>query len=223
MVTGFTKQEEGVKAYADIGRPYPDEVFDGLYEEWLRETSADDLSKYSHHKTQEISKIIRVRTKDNKEFLVYSLIEYRLDKALNVKHFWRPNLGRYPIPIPIYATTDITFGKQNRKIVDILNIETGYSIPFTKKNLDKIRDIGLIEPNGKVQYMVENPQGLKTSVATYDDLRNEEDFNALVHFGRSPTTKQREAWLEKEGLEKDLDRLQQIQSSRMDTGTRVVR
>jgi hypothetical protein len=223
MVTGYTKQEEGVKAYADIGRPYPDEVCDELYEKFLKETSADELSKYSHHKTQEISMIKRVRTRDNKEFLVYSLIEYRLDKALNVKHFWRPNLGKFPIPIPIYATTDMSFGKQNRKIVDISDIETGYSIPFTKKNLDKIRDIGLIEPNGKVQYMVENPQGLRTTVATYDDLRNEENFDALVHFGRSPTSKQRQAWLEKEGVEKDLDRLQQIQSSRVDTGIRVVR
>jgi len=81
MVTGYTKQEEGVKAYADIGRPYPDEVFDELHEKWLKENSEKDLSKYTHHSTKEVSVIKRVRTMDNKEFLVYSLTEYRFGQG----------------------------------------------------------------------------------------------------------------------------------------------
>lgn len=215
MVWGFTKSAEGVKAYADIGKEYDDELFDELYEQWLKETTAEGLSKYSRHKTKEITKIVRVKTgdggNDDKEYLLYSFNEYRLDSALNVKHFWRPNVGKYPIPIPRWETTDITFGKQNRKIVEIMGLEIGYSIPFTPANLDKIRDIGLAP---QVQYMVETSKGIKSSVSTYEDLRNEEDFAALVHFGKKPTPKQKAAWLEGEGYEKDLEKLQEIQRIR---------
>jgi hypothetical protein len=212
MVWGFTKSEEGVKAYADVGMSYSDEVFDELYEKFLKETSAKDLSKYTHHSTKEVTVIKRVRTRDNKEFLVYSMIEYRLDKALNVKHFWRPNIGRYPIPKPIYETTEMSFGEQKRKIVDISSIETGYSISFTKKNLDNIKNLGL-QVDGKVQYMVETSKGIKTSVATYHDLA-EGNFEELVHFTKIPTAKQREAWLEGKGQEKDIERLEQVQRLR---------
>ncbi|MGI0043492.1 MAG: hypothetical protein ACRD47_07255 [Nitrososphaeraceae archaeon] len=221
MVWGFTKSDEGVKAYADIGKEYDYNLFDELYEKWLRETTADNLSKYTHHKTKEVVKIERVKTEEEedgggakgKEYLLYSLIEYRLDAALNVKHWWLPNIGKYPIPIPRWETTSIEFGKVNRRIAEIANIETGFSIPFTKANLDKIRDIGL-QPQGKVQYAVGTFNGIKTSVATYDDLRDEEDFEALVHFGKKPTLKQRQAWLEGKGREKDLERLQELQRIR---------
>jgi len=213
MVWGFTKSPEGVATYSKLGLAYDDELFDGLYEKWLHETSAEeDLPKYSHHKPKEVTMIKRVRTGDNKEYLVYSLVEYRVDSALNVKHWWLPNIGKYPIPIPRYETTTISFGKQDRRIAEVQNIDTGYSIPFTKKNLEKIRDIGL-KYNGKVQYMVETSKGIKMSVATYHDLA-EGDFEELVHFTKIPTTKQREAWLESSGQEKDVERLEQVQRLR---------
>jgi hypothetical protein len=213
MVWGFTKSNEGVAEYSKIGKEYDYDLADELYKNWLRETTAEGLSEYTHHKTKEVTKIVRVRAEDGKEYLLYSLIEYRVDVALNVKHWWLPNIGKYPIPTPRYETTSIEFGKFNRRIAEVVNIETGFSIPFTKDNLDKIRDIGL-PPQGKVQYIVETFNGIKTSVATHEDLRNEEDFDALVHFGKRPTPKQRQAWLEGKGREKDLEKLQEIQRSR---------
>lgn len=212
MVSGFTKSKEGVAAYSKLGLPYPDEVFDELYEKWLKETSPDDLSKYTQHKEKEVTMIKRIRTAEEKEYLVYSFVHYRLDQALNVKHWWLPQIGKYPLPVPRYETTDITFGKQQRKIAEIISIEVGYSIPFTKKNVDKIKDIGL-EYNEKVNYLVEISNGSKISIATYHDLA-EGDFDELVHFGKIPTTKQREAWLEGKGQEKDLERLEQVQRVR---------
>jgi len=212
MVSGFTKSKEGVAAYSKLGLPYPDEVFDELYEKWLQETSADDLSKYTQHKEKEVTMIKRIRTANGNEYLVYSFVHYRLDQALNVKHWWLPQIGKYPLPVPRYETTDITFGKQQRKIAEIISIEVGYSIPFTKKNVDKIKDIGL-EYNGKVNYLVEISNGSKISIASYHDLA-EGDFDELVHFGKIPTSKQREAWLESKGQEKDMEKLQAIQRLR---------
>lgn len=93
MVNGYTKSREGVAAYSKLGLPYP-EVFDELYEKWLKETSADELSKYSHHKEKEVTKIVRVKAGDGNEYLVYSFLRYRLDSALNVKDWWLPNIGK---------------------------------------------------------------------------------------------------------------------------------
>jgi hypothetical protein len=170
-----------------------------------------------------VTTIKRVRTRDNKEYLVYSMLEYRVDSVLNVLHWWLPIIGKYPIPTPRYQTDVVSFGKQNRKIAEIANIETGYSIPFSKKNLDKIKDIGL-EYSGKVQYMVETSRGIRISIATYHDLA-EGDFDELVHFAKIPTPKQREAWLERKddamGPENDMEKLEEFQRLRENTGRRI--
>ena len=97
MVNGYTKSKEGVAAYSKLGLPYPDEVFNGLYEQFLTNTSAGDLSKYTQHKEKEVTMISRIRTGDKgQEYLLYSFVHYRLDQALNVKHWWLPNVGKYP-------------------------------------------------------------------------------------------------------------------------------
>jgi hypothetical protein len=89
MVSGFIKSKEGEKEYAKIGRPYPAELFDDLYEtQFLKDTTADPkmLAKYgSGHKPIEVLSITRKKTMENKEYLYYAKTEYRLDKALNLK------------------------------------------------------------------------------------------------------------------------------------------
>jgi hypothetical protein len=59
----------------------------------------------------------------------------------------------------IYRIKQAPFGKQEREISEIISMETGYSIPFTKKNLDKIVKMGL-EYQGKVSYMVQTVNGV---------------------------------------------------------------
>jgi hypothetical protein len=168
-----------------------------LYDKWLNDTDAERLKEYSRHKEKEVTQIRRVKQGDDKEYLIYSYIQYRLDKALNVTHRWRPLVGKYPIPQAEFYVQRTDFGKEERKFKDIVSIEDGYSIPYSKENADKIKNIGL-RSDGKVQYMVENPSHIRVSVATYDDFRNGV-FEELVHFGRIPTEAQRKAWIEKEG------------------------
>ena len=155
-----------------------------MYEEYLRDTSADPKLMAEHgegHKPIEVSKIIRKKiSQDGPEYIVYSQTEYRLDKALNVKHWFLPNIGLYPIPKGRYEIEHLDFGKQRRVFKELMGIDTGYSIPFSKENMDKIHDLGL-NKEGKTQYIVEVPNGLKFSVATYEDLRNG-DFDELCAY-----------------------------------------
>lgn len=112
-------------------------------------------------------------------------------------HRFRPQVGKYAIPIPEFYIQRLDFGKEERKLKEIIGMETGYSIPFTKDNLDKIKNMGMAL-DGKITYLVETATHLKISIASYDDLRNGV-FEELLHFGKIPTQAQRQAWLEKEG------------------------
>jgi hypothetical protein len=139
MVSGFTKSKDGEKEYSKLGIPYPANLDDEDYQKWLTETSAENLKDYTPHHEKEVSTIIRHRlgAEDDTEYLTYSYTHYRLDKALNVTHRWRPNIGIYPIPRARYSIIQGDFGKQIRNVEEVIAAETGYSIPFSKKAIDK--------------------------------------------------------------------------------------
>ena len=159
MVSGFCKSEEGVKEYKKLGLQYPNSLDDEGYEQWLKETSADELSKYTHHKEKEVSSIISVHqisTNENDKknmFITYAFTHYRLDPACNVTTFYRSGIGRYPIPRARYSIKNRDFGKQERQVDYVEGFETGHSIKYTKANLQKIADIGL-QSEGKMSYSV---------------------------------------------------------------------
>jgi hypothetical protein len=214
LVRQFVKSPEGIKEYAKIGQSYPPEIMDDLYEEqFLKETTADPkmLAKYgSGHKPIEVMSITRKKTIEGKEYLYYAKTEYRLDKALNLKHWFFSGHGKYPIPEGRYEMVHKDFGKTERVLREIMNVDTGYSIPFTPKNLDKIRDLGL-QFEGKTGYYLEAPNEITLSVATYNDLRNGQ-FDELAHFNKIPTPLQRKIWLDSQGIEQDekeLDKLKE--------------
>jgi hypothetical protein len=119
MVSEFIKSPEGVAEYKKIGQQYPAELMDDLYEEQflskrLKETTADPkmLAKYgSGHKPIEVLQICRKKTMEGKEYLYYSKTEYRLDKVLNLKHWFTSGHGKYPIPHGRYEIVHKDFGK----------------------------------------------------------------------------------------------------------------
>lgn len=196
MPTGFLESEAGQKEYARLEIPYPKTIQDELYDKWLSDTSAEELSKYSRKKEKEINRISRLRTGDGHEYILYSYIHYRLDRDLNLAHRYRPNVGTYPIPQALYSTEFKDFGKQVRKLREIVSLDTGYWIPFTPKRLDEIKNMGTL--SDKISYSVFTDNGLHVSVASYDDLRNG-DYDELLHFGKIPNETQRRVWIEKEG------------------------
>ena len=197
MVNGFDKQPEGVKEYQKLNIPYPNHLQDELYEKWISETNGDPklMAQYTHHKEKEVINIHRKRVGD-KEFLIYSFMHYRLDPALNVTSRSRSAIGEYPIPRGHYSIAHGAFGKESRTLDYVENIDTGYSIPFSKKNLQKILDIGL-QSEGKVGLGIDTGM-IRITVATLEDFMNG-DFAELAHFGKIPTSEQRRRWLEEEG------------------------
>jgi hypothetical protein len=197
MVTGYLESKEGQKAFAEIGQPYAKSLQDELYDEWLKDTSAERLKEYSKHSEKEVTQIRRVKTGDGKEYLVYSYVEHRLDKALNVTHRWRPQAGKYPIPQASYYIQRLDFGKEERKFREIRNIETGYSIPYSPKKVDEIQSIG-IPIDGKQAYLMQTENGIRIAVKSYKDFRDG-DFDELAHFGYIPSELERKLWLERGG------------------------
>jgi hypothetical protein len=125
MPTGFLELEAGQKEYARLQIPYPKTLQDELYDQWLHDTSAEKLSQYSRKKEKEVTRISRIRTGDGKEYITFHYIHYRLDKDLNLTSRYRPNLGIYPIPQAIFSTVRLDFGKEERKLREIVKLETG--------------------------------------------------------------------------------------------------
>ncbi len=209
------ESKEGQQAFADIGQSYEKSIQDELYDKWLHDTSAERMSEYSRHKEKEVNSIRRVKAHDGKEYLVYSYIHHRLDRALNVTHRYRPENGRYPIPEASYYIQRTDFGKEERKFKEIISMSDGFSIPYSPKKVDEIRNIGT-PINGSVQYMVQMDNGLKISVKTYKDFRDG-DFHELAHFGRIPNDLERRLWNEKEGgSEADKQRYEEYKITQID-------
>lgn len=135
MVYGFLKSNEGVKEYQKLGLAYPDHIQDELYADWLKDTQgySEDTAKYfGPHKEKELHRITRVKLGDGKEYLTYQFMHYRLDKAANLTHRYQSEVGIYPIPQPHYKFSHMDFGQMKRTIDDVISIEKGYSIPFTR-------------------------------------------------------------------------------------------
>jgi hypothetical protein len=215
MVQGFCKSPEGIKEYQKLNISYPDDLQDSFYDQWISTTNGDPklMSQYTHHKEKEVNSISRKRV-GNKEYLVYSFIHYRLDPALNITHRSRANIGTYPIPRGHYHIDQGQYGKQTRVLDYVESIDTGYSIPFTKNNLEKILSIGL-QSEGKIGLGLDTGV-IRISIATLEDFMNG-DFAELAHFGRIPTPEQRKKWIEQEGGAKsDLEVQQEIARKKAD-------
>jgi hypothetical protein len=126
--------KEGEKAWKDIGLVYPKTVFDVNYELYLEKTrhSPEELNLAMIHNLR------RVLTGDGKEFLVFDFYELRCDNLGNEKHHYKSNVGMYSIPIPQYRMVEDAEGYKEKKAVGTVGVRTGYSIPFTKENVEKL-------------------------------------------------------------------------------------
>jgi hypothetical protein len=173
------------------------------------------LSEYSRHKEKEVNSIRRVIAHDGNEYLVYSYIHYRLDRALNITHRYRPENGRYPIPEATYYIQRTDFGREERKFREIVSISEGFSIPYSKEKVDEIKNLGT-SIDGKIQYGIQLDNGMKISVKTYRDFRDG-DFHELAHFGRIPNDLERKLWNETEGgSEADRRRYEEYKRTQID-------
>jgi hypothetical protein len=77
-------------------------------------------------------------------------------------------VGIYPILQTTFSVVRTDFGKEERKFREVVNLETGYFISFTKEKLDEIKNMD-IDPSGKVKYIVITENGVHITVASYND------------------------------------------------------
>ena len=218
MVSGYLKTEQGLAEYAKIGATYqPEFMSDTLYEEWKRTTSIENMEQYTSHKPIELQSVNRIKLGDGTQWLTFSTVEYRLDSSLNLTSRPRSPHGVHPKPQGLYSMEFGDFGKQIRKLKEVMSVDPVYDIPFTPENLDKIRDEWTSPPagGGTVQYGITMPNKMRFTVEDYDSLRNEK-FEVLAHFGKTPTPKQLDDWLTQEGYKNDEQKINEAMIKRTD-------
>ncbi len=178
-----------IAVVALAGRAYDLTLADEHHERFLKQTQA---SQHSGKAKTEIIKIRRVMADDGKEYLVYDEIARGYDNLGNEHHSARPNIGRYPIPVarkelrmgPDMSTQEVT--------AEITRMDTGYSIPFSASNLEKLhKNANDKKQRGATQYYVQRGNNL-VSVANYEAMKNGE-FDQLEKYGMTL-----EQWIQKE-------------------------
>ncbi|MGH9974323.1 MAG: hypothetical protein ACRD8Z_00590, partial [Nitrososphaeraceae archaeon] len=153
-----------------------------------------------------------------REYIVYDMIERRIDPIGNERHHYRPNLGTYSIPIPRYEIRKTPEGYEERKAVGVMGERLGYSILFSKEAVDKLRKDGCTSEdpkelakqetkrqqaatkakaaisvrgeNEQTHYMVQKDgEQIKRPVQSYKDWRDG-TFEELYWFGRANVNKE---------------------------------
>jgi hypothetical protein len=170
-MTSYFWSEEGQKAWDEIKLPYPKTVWDAKYEQFHGKTkhSPDDLNLAT------IGNLRRVLVGE-KEYLVFDLTERRVDNLGNDKHYYRSNIGMYSIPIPQYRMVEDAEGYKERKVVGTAGIRTGYSIPFTKENVEKLVKKGWITPEDPKELTKRNGKRIETAAKHKAAIRDTNDF-----------------------------------------------
>lgn len=171
MPSGFTKCDEGVAAYNKVGKEYDDTLDDVRYETILKKT----LNSPHTARNQKIVRVmVRELANDGNEYIKYDLHEIFYDAIGGFDETYRPNVGLYPIPV---VQPKIDFGPDmtTRDIINgpIVRIDTGYLIPFTKENADKIHEMSNdISQTERTQYTIKRTGGKRWHCANYIMFRD---------------------------------------------------
>jgi hypothetical protein len=176
----FFKSPEGLKEYEKIGMRYPRVMQDDWYEKFLKLTKNTKKEDYKQY----ISNMKRLILTSGEEYIIHDMSETRYDGLHNRKTFYRGNLGMYPIPVPhreIRARVSEEDGFVQDIIQTIQSIDTGYSIPFNKKNIDKLLPL----TDGKTAFSIEKQDYKSGMTFTIDNIEDWKHGNPqeLLRFG----------------------------------------
>lgn len=121
----------------------------------------------------------------------------------------------------LFRPHNMDFGKQQRVPDGIVSISSGYSIPWTRENIVKILKEISLPTTSKLQCSIKTVQDdMSFSIESLQDLMNGTPFEELLHFGRTPTDRERKSWLEKQGgTEADIRRLVEYQRKVADSSS----
>jgi len=166
MPNGFFKCQEGIDAYSAIGKEYDDTLDDTRYDHILKVTAN---SPHSARNRNVVRVMIRELADDGNQYIKYDIQETKYD-AIGAYHgTYKPNVGTYPIP---RTQPKIEFGADmtTKDIVNgpIIDIETGYLIPFTKEAADKIHAMADdASQRHRTQYTIKRTGGRRVACQNY--------------------------------------------------------
>ena len=166
MPNGFFKCQEGINAYAAVGKQYDDTLDDVRYDHILKVTAA---SPHSSRNQQVVRVMVRELADDGKEYIKYDMHELLYDPIGAFSEVYKPNIGTYPIPV---TQPKIEFGADmtTKDVVNgpVIRIDTGYLIPFTPEAADKIHEkANDISQRERTQYIVKRGGARRVSVPNY--------------------------------------------------------
>ena len=209
------KCKETLDSYANADKKYEPHIQDSLFSHHESLIAADPK------KREIIHKITRVKRFDGQEFLVYASTVEGRDSVYNRLHkFYRDNLGKYiELEIDKINTIDEAFvnnpnmdadfdidgnlktsGKSAFKtVIQVLGEHEAYSIPFSAKNLEKLKEkckdktsASVAKIEDTTSYFVSRENGITISVTDYESLRDGL-FEELFTYGKkSPTKEERQ-------------------------------
>lgn len=170
MPSGFFKCKEGVEAYQAIGKEYDNTLDDIRYENILKTTRN---SPHSNRNKKLVRVMVRLTADDGQEYIKYDLYELRYDAIGAWHEIYQPNVGLYPIPV---TQPKMEYGPDGivQEVVNgpIVRIDTGYSIPFTKENVEDIHKMcNDVSRADRTQYILK-AGGKKVTVRRYEDFRD---------------------------------------------------
>lgn len=131
--------EESIKAFEELGMKYKNTMWDNQYEEFQRKTRKTP-EKDRLRAIQNLKRLVIPETSRDKEqtVIIHDMREEANDALGNKLTAYRSGLGCYHKPrVRREYRLDMETGEKVPVIVGIEELETCYSMPFTKENIDK--------------------------------------------------------------------------------------
>jgi hypothetical protein len=180
--TTFYKSEEMVQAFHEVGLEYTNRMWDNQYEDFqkkTRKTPEKDRIKYIANLKRLIVPTIGGKGEDT--YIVHDMYEIAKDALGNELHGHRSGLGCYHKPkVRREIRINMETGEKEPVVVGVDELETCYSIPFTKENIAKLEKYITYNTTFMIQTFGGGQR--KIVVDTFEHWKNGSD-EELLRFG----------------------------------------
>jgi hypothetical protein len=176
-----------IQAFKEVGIEYRNRMWDDKYDNFERKTKRtpekDRIKFISNLKKLIIPDTIS-DSRTEEQYIIYDMNEKAKDSLGNELTANRSNIGCYHKPKVKREMKLNDEGDKVPVVVGIDELETKYSIPFTKENIAKIEKY----VNPYTQFSIQKMDGRRQriTVSTFEDWKNVEN-KYLLRFGHKPS------------------------------------
>lgn len=178
----FYKSDEAIAAFKEVGIKYENAMWDNHYENFQRKTKRTpekDRLRAIHNLKR---LVIPANSRDKERtIIVHDMWEEAYDALGNKLTTYRGGLGCYHKPrVKREYKLDMETGEKVPVIVGIEELETCYSIPFSKENIDKLAKY----VTGNTTFLIQRMGGgsRKITVDSFEDWKNG-NVEEVLRFG----------------------------------------